>query len=65
LETVAKIRRAHFVQGKGIKAICRELHVSRKVVRKVLKLKLTRFGGAPQAFAGGFPDAQNPSAVFS
>jgi len=27
-----------------------------------LKLKLTRFGGAPQAVAGGFSDAQNPSA---
>src|SRR3954452_23134424 len=37
LETVAKIRRAYFVQGKAIKAICRELRVSRKVVRKVLR----------------------------
>jgi hypothetical protein len=25
VETVAKIRRAYFVQGKAIKAICREL----------------------------------------
>jgi DNA-binding transcriptional regulator LsrR (DeoR family) len=43
LETVAKIRRAHFVQGKGIKAICRELHVSRKVVRKVLRSEASQF----------------------
>jgi transposase len=43
LETVAKIRRAHFVQGKGIKAICRELRVSRKVVRKVLRSEATQF----------------------
>jgi hypothetical protein len=35
VETIAKIRRAFFVQGKPIKAICRELRVSRKVVRKV------------------------------
>ena len=35
VETIAKIRRAYFVQGKAIKAICRELRVSRKVVRKV------------------------------
>ena len=35
VETVAKIRRAYFVQGKSIKAICRELRISRKVVRKV------------------------------
>ena len=30
-----------------------------------LDLKLTRFGGASQAFAGGFSDAQDPSAVFA
>src|SRR6478609_8924518 len=43
LETVAKIRRAYFVQGKTIKAICRELRVSRKVVRKVLRSEATEF----------------------
>ncbi|TWH25293.1 hypothetical protein L611_006700000060, partial [Aminobacter sp. J15] len=35
VETIAKIRRLSRVQGKSIKAICRELKVSRKVVRKV------------------------------
>jgi transposase len=43
LETVAKIRRAYFVQQKTIKAICRELRVSRKVVRKVLRSETTEF----------------------
>ena len=43
VETVAKIRRAYFVQGKTIKAICRELNVSRKVVRKVLRSEATEF----------------------
>ena len=43
VETIAKIRRAHFVQGKTIKAICRELKVSRKVVRKVLRSGATAF----------------------
>src|SRR5271166_3743156 len=43
VETVAKIRRAYFVQRKAIKAICRELGVSRKVVRKVLRSKATEF----------------------
>jgi len=37
VETVAKIRRAHFVQGKGVQTICREFGLSRKVVRKVLR----------------------------
>ncbi len=41
VETIAQIRRAHLVQGKSIKAICRELHVSRKVVRKVLRSEAT------------------------
>jgi hypothetical protein len=40
VESVAKIRRAHFVQGK---AICRELRVSRKAVRKVLRSEATEF----------------------
>jgi len=43
LETVAKIRRAYFVQKKPIKTICRELRVSRKVVRKVLRSEATEF----------------------
>ena len=43
LETVAKIRRAYFVQKKPIKAIYRELRVSRKVVRKVLRSEATEF----------------------
>ena len=43
VETIGKIRRAYFVQGKSIKAICRELRVSRKVVRKVLRSGATSF----------------------
>jgi transposase len=43
VETIAKIRRAHLVQGKSIKAIARELRVSRKVVRKVLRSGATEF----------------------
>jgi transposase len=43
VETIAKIRRAFFVQGKPIKAICRELSVSRKVVRKVIRSEATEF----------------------
>jgi transposase len=43
VETIAKIRRAYFVQGKAIKQICRELNLSRKVVRKVLRSEETAF----------------------
>jgi hypothetical protein len=43
VETIAKIRRAYFVQQKPIKAICRELGLSRKVVRKVLRSEATEF----------------------
>ena len=43
VETIAKIRRAFFVQEKPIKVICRELRVSRKVVRKVIRSAATVF----------------------
>lgn len=42
VETIAKIRRAYFVQDKSIKAIRRELGGSRKVVRKVLRIRRRR-----------------------
>jgi argonaute-like protein implicated in RNA metabolism and viral defense len=40
VETIAKIRRAFFVQKKPIKATCREFRVSWKVVRKVIRSTL-------------------------
>lgn len=43
VETIAKIRRLALVQGMPIKAICRELGISRKVVRKVLRTEETAF----------------------
>jgi transposase len=46
VETIAKIRRAYWVQGKAIKAICRELRVSRKAVRKVVRSEETAFAYA-------------------
>ena len=41
--TIGKVRRAFFVHKKSIKAICREFHLSRHVVRKVLRSKATDF----------------------
>ena len=43
VETIAKIRRAHFVDGKSIKQICRELRLSRNTVRKVIRSGVTEF----------------------
>lgn len=43
LETIAKMRRLSLVQGKSIKEICRDLRISRKVVRKVLRSGSTEF----------------------
>ena len=43
VETISKVRRAHLVQGKPIKAISRELKLSRKVIRKILRSGATSF----------------------
>jgi len=43
VETIAKVRRLHLSDGKPIKVICRELGLSRKVVRKVLRSGATEF----------------------
>ena len=37
VETIAKIRRYHFVEGLGIKAISRKLNLSRNTVRSVIR----------------------------
>ena len=43
METIAKIRRAYFSDCKSIKSICRELRLSRNVVRKVIRSGQTSF----------------------
>src|ERR1044072_3089610 len=43
VETIARIRREHFVKGKSIKEIVRDLKVSRNTVRKVLRSGGTSF----------------------
>src|ERR1700758_4112502 len=43
VETVARIRREHFVKGKTIKEIARDLKVSRNTIRKVLRSGETSF----------------------
>jgi transposase len=43
VETIARIRREHFIKGKTIKEIVRDLKVSRNTVRKVLRSGETAF----------------------
>jgi transposase len=43
VETIGRIRREHFVKGKTIKEIARQLKVSRNTVRKVLRSGQTSF----------------------
>ena len=43
VETVARIRREHFVKGKTIKEIARDLGISRNTIRKVLRSGETSF----------------------
>jgi transposase len=48
VETIGRIRREHFVQGKSIKEIARDLRLSRNTVRKVLRSEETSFSYARQ-----------------
>jgi transposase len=43
VKTTARIRREHFIKGKMIKEIARDLKVSRNTVRKVLRSGETSF----------------------
>ena len=43
VETIARIRREHFIKGKTIKAIARDLKLSRNTVRNVLRSGETSF----------------------
>ena len=43
METIGRIRREHFIKGKSIKEIIRDLKVSRNTVRKVLRSGETSF----------------------
>ncbi len=43
VETIARIRREHFVKGKSIKEIVRALKLSRNTVRKVIRSEATAF----------------------
>jgi len=61
VETVARVRRAYFVQEKSIKEIVRDLKVSRKTVRKVIRSGATSFhyarGTQPAPKLGPWRDA--------
>jgi hypothetical protein len=43
VDTIARVRREHFVRGRSIKEISRDLHVSRNTVRKILRSGETQF----------------------
>ena len=43
METIGRIRREHFIKGKTIREIARDLKVSRNTVRKVLRSGETAF----------------------
>ena len=46
VETIARVRREFFVRGRTIKEICRDLHVSRNTVRKILRSEAPALEGA-------------------
>ncbi len=43
VETIAKIRRYYFVEGRKIKQISRDLNISRNTVRKIIRSHETEY----------------------
>ena len=43
METIKKIRRMYYVNGKKIKEIARELRISKNTVKKVINSDATKF----------------------
>ena len=43
MDTIARVRREHFVRGETIKEIVRDLHVSLNTVRKILRSGATEY----------------------
>jgi DNA invertase Pin-like site-specific DNA recombinase len=65
VETIGRIRREHFLKGKTIKEIPRELKVSRNTVRKVLRSGVDPSGlrsdrGSYAFRIEGVPEPQQP-----
>ena len=62
METIAKVRRDHFVHDKGIKRISRERGLSRNSVRKILRCGETAFSyerlAQPLPKLGAYPSVE-------
>lgn len=43
MESIARIRRMYHVDGNGIRAIARELNISKNTVKKVIRSDATKF----------------------
>jgi DNA-binding transcriptional regulator LsrR (DeoR family) len=43
VDSIARVRRAFYVQGWSLKRISRELHLSRNTIRKILRSNETEF----------------------
>ena len=43
VDTIARVRREHFVRHRSIREISRDLHLSRNTVRKILRSEATEF----------------------
>ena len=43
VDTIARVRREHWVRGKTIREVARDLHLSRNTVRKILRSGATEF----------------------
>jgi DNA invertase Pin-like site-specific DNA recombinase len=70
-ETIDRIRREHFIKGKTIKEIARDLKISRNTVCRVLRSGVTSFAcdrdiqPRPKLLAAAVPKAADDQGVFA
>jgi DNA-binding NarL/FixJ family response regulator len=59
-----RVRREFYVRGRSIKEICRELHVSRNTVRKILRSGETAFALAAKIARTTLAIIAKPGALY-
>lgn len=57
METIRKVRQAHFRDGKGIREIARDLNLARNTVKRIIRTSFCALAAGQSAAAVGVKEA--------